>query len=118
MSSEVIERILSFQWTLHLVLFFSNNRLCLPSDPSAHCQAFCSLKVLALNSCDLTWPQVHLSLSVCAHLFITRVSLEMLTVTYLHSQEETNATDIYICIFLLVLKYLLYILVVCIYVCM
>ncbi|XP_045898660.1 tubulin-specific chaperone E-like [Micropterus dolomieu] len=39
-------------------LQLSNNRLCLPSDPSAHCQAFCSLKVLALNSCDLTWPQI------------------------------------------------------------
>ncbi|XP_040001104.1 tubulin-specific chaperone E [Xiphias gladius] len=39
-------------------LQLSYNRLCLPSDPSAHCQAFCSLKVLALNSCDLTWPQI------------------------------------------------------------
>uniref|UniRef100_A0A7N9AR12 Tubulin-specific chaperone E n=1 Tax=Mastacembelus armatus TaxID=205130 RepID=A0A7N9AR12_9TELE len=39
-------------------LCFSNNRLCLTSDPAAHSQAFCSLRVLALNSCDLTWPQV------------------------------------------------------------
>ncbi|KAG8014497.1 Tubulin-specific chaperone E [Nibea albiflora] len=36
----------------------SNNRLCLPSDISAHCQAFSSLRVLALNSCDLTWQQI------------------------------------------------------------
>uniref|UniRef100_A0A7N8X1Q3 Tubulin-specific chaperone E n=1 Tax=Mastacembelus armatus TaxID=205130 RepID=A0A7N8X1Q3_9TELE len=39
-------------------LCFSNNRLCLTSDPAAHSQAFCSLRVLALNSCDLTWPQI------------------------------------------------------------
>uniref|UniRef100_A0A7N6B3N4 Tubulin-specific chaperone E n=1 Tax=Anabas testudineus TaxID=64144 RepID=A0A7N6B3N4_ANATE len=36
----------------------SYNRLRLPSEPSALCQAFCNLKVLALNSCDLTWPQI------------------------------------------------------------
>ncbi|XP_068582899.1 tubulin-specific chaperone E [Cebidichthys violaceus] len=35
-----------------------NNRLRLPSDVSAHCQAFCSLRVLVLNGCDLTWPQI------------------------------------------------------------
>lgn len=35
-----------------------NNRLRLPSDVSAHCQAFCSLRVLVLNCCDLTWPQI------------------------------------------------------------
>ncbi|XP_078127983.1 tubulin-specific chaperone E isoform X1 [Sander vitreus] len=39
-------------------LQLSDNRLRLPSDPSAHCQAFCNLKVLALNRCDLTWPQI------------------------------------------------------------
>ncbi|XP_040891355.1 tubulin-specific chaperone E [Toxotes jaculatrix] len=39
-------------------LQLSSNRLSLPSDPAAHCQAFCSLKVLALNSCDLTWAQI------------------------------------------------------------
>uniref|UniRef100_A0A4W6DIR3 Tubulin-specific chaperone E n=1 Tax=Lates calcarifer TaxID=8187 RepID=A0A4W6DIR3_LATCA len=39
-------------------LQLSCNRLRLPSELSAHCQAFCSLKVLALNSCDLTWPQI------------------------------------------------------------
>ncbi|KAL7404041.1 hypothetical protein ABVT39_008825 [Epinephelus coioides] len=39
-------------------LQLSSNRLRLPSDPSALCQAFCGLKVLALNSCDLTWPQI------------------------------------------------------------
>ncbi|XP_076583467.1 tubulin-specific chaperone E [Chaetodon auriga] len=39
-------------------LLLSKTRLCLPSDLSAHCQAFCSLRVLALNSCDLTWPQI------------------------------------------------------------
>uniref|UniRef100_A0A7N8WQK9 Tubulin-specific chaperone E n=1 Tax=Mastacembelus armatus TaxID=205130 RepID=A0A7N8WQK9_9TELE len=39
-------------------LQLSNNRLCLTSDPAAHSQAFCSLRVLALNSCDLTWPQI------------------------------------------------------------
>ncbi|XP_019122926.2 tubulin-specific chaperone E [Larimichthys crocea] len=39
-------------------LQLSNNRLCLPSDISAHCQAFCRLRVLALNNCDLTWPQI------------------------------------------------------------
>ncbi|XP_029383598.1 tubulin-specific chaperone E [Echeneis naucrates] len=39
-------------------LQLSHNRLCLTSDPAALCQAFCSLKVLVLNSCDLTWPQI------------------------------------------------------------
>ncbi|XP_041788956.1 tubulin-specific chaperone E isoform X2 [Chelmon rostratus] len=39
-------------------LMLNNNRLCLPSDPSAHCQAFYSLRVLALIDCDLTWPQI------------------------------------------------------------
>ncbi|XP_037621753.1 tubulin-specific chaperone E-like [Sebastes umbrosus] len=39
-------------------LELSNNTLRLPSDLSAHCQAFCSLRVLALSSCDLTWPQI------------------------------------------------------------
>ncbi|XP_073345711.1 tubulin-specific chaperone E [Pagrus major] len=39
-------------------LQLSNNRLQLPSDVSAHVQAFSSLRVLALNSCDLTWPQI------------------------------------------------------------
>ncbi|XP_023255213.1 tubulin-specific chaperone E isoform X2 [Seriola lalandi dorsalis] len=39
-------------------LQLSNNRLRLTSDPSTHCQAFCNIKVLALNSCDLTWPQI------------------------------------------------------------
>uniref|UniRef100_A0A8C4F263 Tubulin folding cofactor E n=1 Tax=Dicentrarchus labrax TaxID=13489 RepID=A0A8C4F263_DICLA len=39
-------------------LQLSNNRLRFPSDPSAHLQAFGSLRVLVLNSCDLTWPQI------------------------------------------------------------
>ncbi|XP_068444797.1 tubulin-specific chaperone E [Clinocottus analis] len=39
-------------------LQLGNNRLRLPCDVSAHCQAFCSLKVLVLNGCDLTWPQI------------------------------------------------------------
>ncbi|GLD71884.1 tubulin-specific chaperone E, partial [Lates japonicus] len=39
-------------------LQLSCNRLRLPSELSAHCQAFSSLKVLVLNSCDLTWPQI------------------------------------------------------------
>ncbi|XP_034381852.1 tubulin-specific chaperone E [Cyclopterus lumpus] len=39
-------------------LQLGNNRLRLTSDLSAHCRSFCSLKVLVLNSCDLTWPQV------------------------------------------------------------
>ncbi|XP_054460058.1 tubulin-specific chaperone E [Anoplopoma fimbria] len=39
-------------------LQLSNNRLSLPSDPSAHCQAFRSIKVLVLNGCELTWPQI------------------------------------------------------------
>ncbi|KAF7643570.1 hypothetical protein LDENG_00237020 [Lucifuga dentata] len=39
-------------------LWLSDNRLRLPSDPLAHCQAFSSLRVLTLNSCDLTWPQI------------------------------------------------------------
>ncbi|XP_070778668.1 tubulin-specific chaperone E [Enoplosus armatus] len=39
-------------------LQLSNNRLRLPSEPSAWCQAFCSLRVLALNSCELTWTQI------------------------------------------------------------
>ncbi|XP_068606628.1 tubulin-specific chaperone E isoform X2 [Brachionichthys hirsutus] len=39
-------------------LDLSSTRLTLPSDLSAHLQAFCSLKVLVLNNCDLTWPQI------------------------------------------------------------
>ncbi|XP_072239667.1 tubulin-specific chaperone E [Leuresthes tenuis] len=39
-------------------LQLSFNRLRLPSQPSAHCQAFHNLKVLALNNCELTWPQI------------------------------------------------------------
>ncbi|XP_029318011.1 tubulin-specific chaperone E isoform X2 [Cottoperca gobio] len=39
-------------------LQLSNNSLRLPSDLPSLCQAFCSLRVLALNSCDLTWPQI------------------------------------------------------------
>ncbi|KAK2817580.1 hypothetical protein Q5P01_025771 [Channa striata] len=39
-------------------LQLSSNRLRLPADPSAHFQSFCCLKVLALNSCDLTWTQI------------------------------------------------------------
>ncbi|XP_059188960.1 tubulin-specific chaperone E [Centropristis striata] len=39
-------------------LQLSNNRLCLPAEPSSHCAAFCKLRVLALNSCQLTWPQI------------------------------------------------------------
>ncbi|XP_061582227.1 tubulin-specific chaperone E isoform X2 [Cololabis saira] len=39
-------------------LELSQNRLSLPSDPSAHCQAFCNLKVLVLNNCRITWPQI------------------------------------------------------------
>ncbi|KAM7419940.1 hypothetical protein PAMA_016847 [Pampus argenteus] len=39
-------------------LQLSYNRLRLPSDPSAHCQAFCSLRVLALVGCELTWSQI------------------------------------------------------------
>uniref|UniRef100_A0A8C7YWW7 Tubulin-specific chaperone E n=1 Tax=Oryzias sinensis TaxID=183150 RepID=A0A8C7YWW7_9TELE len=34
------------------------NRLTLPSEPSVHSQAFCNLKTLALNQCQLTWPQI------------------------------------------------------------
>ncbi|KAF6716834.1 Tubulin-specific chaperone E [Oryzias melastigma] len=34
------------------------NRLTLPSEPSVHTQAFCNLKLLALNQCRLTWPQI------------------------------------------------------------
>uniref|UniRef100_A0A671VAI8 Tubulin-specific chaperone E n=1 Tax=Sparus aurata TaxID=8175 RepID=A0A671VAI8_SPAAU len=39
-------------------LQLSNNRLRLPADVSAHVQAFSSLRVLGLNSCDITWSQV------------------------------------------------------------
>uniref|UniRef100_A0AAQ6AB58 Ubiquitin-like domain-containing protein n=1 Tax=Amphiprion ocellaris TaxID=80972 RepID=A0AAQ6AB58_AMPOC len=39
-------------------LQLSSNRLSLPSDCLAHRQAFCSLKVLVLNSSQLTWPQI------------------------------------------------------------
>ncbi|KAM7394802.1 hypothetical protein PAMP_021584 [Pampus punctatissimus] len=39
-------------------LQLSYNRLRLPSDPSAYCQAFCSLRVLALVGCELTWSQI------------------------------------------------------------
>ncbi|XP_051801367.1 tubulin-specific chaperone E [Acanthochromis polyacanthus] len=39
-------------------LQLSSNRLTLPSDCLAHRHAFCSLKVLVLNSSQLTWPQI------------------------------------------------------------
>ncbi|KAM9857493.1 tubulin-specific chaperone E [Aulostomus maculatus] len=39
-------------------LQLSYNRLRLPSDPSAHHQAFSNLKVLSLIGCDLTWTQI------------------------------------------------------------
>ncbi|XP_041642028.1 tubulin-specific chaperone E isoform X1 [Cheilinus undulatus] len=39
-------------------LQLSSNRLRLSSEPSAHGEAFLRLKTLALNSCDLTWPQI------------------------------------------------------------
>ncbi|XP_029905555.1 tubulin-specific chaperone E [Myripristis murdjan] len=39
-------------------LLLSDNRLRLPSDPCTQSHAFSSLKVLALNSCALTWPQI------------------------------------------------------------
>ncbi|KAM8772126.1 tubulin-specific chaperone E isoform 1-T2 [Acanthopagrus schlegelii] len=39
-------------------LQLSNTRLRLPADVSAHLQAFSSLRVLALNSCDITWSQI------------------------------------------------------------
>ncbi|KAM6939614.1 tubulin-specific chaperone E [Xenentodon cancila] len=39
-------------------LQLSQNRLSLPSDPSAHSQAFCNLKVLALNCCRISWVQI------------------------------------------------------------
>ncbi|KAF3688159.1 Tubulin-specific chaperone E Tubulin-folding cofactor E [Channa argus] len=39
-------------------LQLSYNRLSLPSDPSAHFQAFRCLKVLSLISCNLTWTQI------------------------------------------------------------
>ncbi|CAG5946433.1 unnamed protein product [Menidia menidia] len=39
-------------------LQLSFSRLLLPSDPLTHRQAFHNLKVLALNNCELTWPQV------------------------------------------------------------
>nr|XP_046232483.1 tubulin-specific chaperone E isoform X2 [Scatophagus argus] len=40
--------------TLHL----SFNKLRLPSEVAAHRQAFSGLRVLGLNGCDLTWPQI------------------------------------------------------------
>uniref|UniRef100_A0A1A7YMS9 Tubulin-specific chaperone E n=1 Tax=Iconisemion striatum TaxID=60296 RepID=A0A1A7YMS9_9TELE len=39
-------------------LHLSMNKMRLPSDPSAHCQDFSSLKILILNSCELTWQQI------------------------------------------------------------
>nr|XP_020511636.1 tubulin-specific chaperone E isoform X1 [Labrus bergylta]XP_020511637.1 tubulin-specific chaperone E isoform X1 [Labrus bergylta]XP_029137479.1 tubulin-specific chaperone E isoform X1 [Labrus bergylta] len=39
-------------------LQLSSNRLRLLSEPSSHSGAFLKLKTLALNSCDLTWPQI------------------------------------------------------------
>lgn len=55
---------LIFHLTFEL-LFSSSNRLRLPSDPSARCQAFCSLRVLALNGCQLTWSQVQIIIRLC-----------------------------------------------------
>ncbi|XP_069543552.1 tubulin-specific chaperone E [Brachyistius frenatus] len=49
-------------------LHLSNNRLSLPSDPPAHRRAFGSLRVLALNGCELTWPQVLVVVSMCPQL--------------------------------------------------
>ncbi|XP_017291159.1 tubulin-specific chaperone E [Kryptolebias marmoratus] len=49
-------------------LQLSNNRLRLPSDPWAHCQAFSNLKVLALNGCMLTWLQVLECAAMCPQL--------------------------------------------------
>uniref|UniRef100_UPI0037E999F5 tubulin-specific chaperone E n=1 Tax=Semicossyphus pulcher TaxID=241346 RepID=UPI0037E999F5 len=62
-------------------LQLSTNRLRLPSEPSAHCEAFCRLKTLALNSCDLTWPQI----LECAPMW---PQLEVL------SAEENNITEL------------------------
>ncbi|XP_061736726.1 tubulin-specific chaperone E isoform X1 [Nerophis ophidion] len=39
-------------------LQLSCNRLRLPSDPAAHCRAFCNLRVLTLIGCELTWTQI------------------------------------------------------------
>ncbi|XP_041839020.1 tubulin-specific chaperone E [Melanotaenia boesemani] len=39
-------------------LQLSNNRLRLPSEPSAYSQAFYNLKVLAINGCEITWTQI------------------------------------------------------------
>ncbi|XP_028269593.1 tubulin-specific chaperone E [Parambassis ranga] len=39
-------------------LCLSYNRMTEPSDPLSHSQAFCSLRVLVLNNCDLVWPQI------------------------------------------------------------
>lgn len=49
---------LSFHSTLCCVSVFSYNRLRLPPDPSALRHAFSALKVVVLNGCQLTWPQV------------------------------------------------------------
>lgn len=44
---------------LHFVpLIYSSNRLRLPAEPSSLSRAFGRLTVLAINDCDLTWPQV------------------------------------------------------------
>ncbi|XP_037546358.1 tubulin-specific chaperone E [Nematolebias whitei] len=66
-------------------LQLSNNRLRLPSDPSAHCQAFSNLTVLALNSCMLTWLQV----LECAVMWpqLENLSLENNNITELHRPE-------------------------------
>uniref|UniRef100_A0AAQ4RD61 Tubulin folding cofactor E n=1 Tax=Gasterosteus aculeatus aculeatus TaxID=481459 RepID=A0AAQ4RD61_GASAC len=39
-------------------LTLMNNRLRLPADVSAHRRSFRGLRVLALNGCELTWPQI------------------------------------------------------------
>ncbi|KAG7217941.1 hypothetical protein INR49_020763 [Caranx melampygus] len=67
-------------------LQLSNNRLCLTSDPLAHRQAFCNLKILVLNSCELTWPQVlH-----CAPMWpqLEDLCVEENNITELHRPED------------------------------
>uniref|UniRef100_A0A3Q3J3P7 Tubulin-specific chaperone E n=1 Tax=Monopterus albus TaxID=43700 RepID=A0A3Q3J3P7_MONAL len=67
------------------------NRLCLPSDPSAHCQAFSSLRVLALNGCDLTWPQI----LECAPMWpqLEELCAEENNITELQRLEQLNLSS-------------------------
>ncbi|KAK5865493.1 hypothetical protein PBY51_019759 [Eleginops maclovinus] len=71
-------------------LQLSNNRLRLPSDVPALCQAFCNLRALALNNCNLTWTQI----LECAPMWpqLEELSLEENNITELQRPEGVLQT--------------------------